>query len=525
MSVDVLIHRYLEDRAGLAPTELDALIAGLRADPQLAASLREQLLLDDLLAQKFALDRRNFEAQVAQRVADFDRGQEQLQAQVADLRAMALAEQQQSLQAGRRRWGKYVLALAALAIVGVSLYIALPIRERRPPLATVVDVNGDVQLKRNGESAPAKVAAAVQEGEQVIVPRDGSLLLKYPDSTEIHIKEDSAVTFGSPVPTPAKHLRIDRGQLVANVAPQRFGDMQITTPHAVARVNGAKLRLVVVEDEHTLLDVSEGKVNFDRIADSRSIIVTASETGIAARDVLQTRQLIWPDRRDGLTYLLSPLETCEPDNDKPLMVARNPDTRNMRVAALEARGDAALLESRLAYELKGGHLISAEAGADIFELSRGRLEMSLEAVFAPASLDQTGPARIVALADNNEPPNFTLSQDGGEVTFLLRTDTDLPKDLPRLAVHSSESPFHLTITYRSGELIAYLEGMEIARSKNVLGSLAPWRSGPLTAGADASGERSWRGVLEALAVYNRCLEPGEVLRNAQNYRLLARREM
>jgi hypothetical protein len=54
--------------------------------------------------------------------------------------------------------------------------------------------------------------------------------------------------------------------------------MQIATPHAVG-VNGAKLRLVVVEDEHTLPDVSEGKVQFDRLADNRSIIATASETG------------------------------------------------------------------------------------------------------------------------------------------------------------------------------------------------------------------------------------------------------
>jgi hypothetical protein len=83
----------------------------------------------------------------------------------------------------------------------------------------------------------------------------------------------------------------------------------------------------------------------------------------------------------------------------------------------------------------------------------------------------------------------------------------------------------LTITYRSGELVAYRDGTKIACWKDVLGSLAPWRSGPLTAGADASGERSWHGVLEAFAVYNRCLEPGEVARNARNYRLLAGRGM
>jgi len=47
----------------------------------------------------------------------------------------------------------------------------------------------------------------------------------------------------------------------------------------------------------------------------------------------------------------------------------------------------------------------------------------------------------------------------------------------------------------------------------------------LTVGADASGEHPWRGILEAFALYNRCLEPGEVARNARNYRLLAGRGM
>src|SRR5438445_10181682 len=90
--IDLLLHRYLEDRDSLAARELDALIAALRADPELAGSLREQLLLDDLLAQKLALDRRNFVAQVEQRVADFNRGQTELSRQTADLRSIAAAE-------------------------------------------------------------------------------------------------------------------------------------------------------------------------------------------------------------------------------------------------------------------------------------------------------------------------------------------------------------------------------------------------------------------------------------------------
>src|SRR4029079_12976930 len=90
--IDLLVPRYLEARDSLTTREFDALIAALRADPQLAARLRDQLLLDDLLAQKLALDRRNFVAQVEQRIADLNRGQTELSRQTADLRSIATAE-------------------------------------------------------------------------------------------------------------------------------------------------------------------------------------------------------------------------------------------------------------------------------------------------------------------------------------------------------------------------------------------------------------------------------------------------
>jgi hypothetical protein len=151
----------------------------------------------------------------------------------------------------------------------------------------------------------------------------------------------------------------------------------------------------------------------------------------------------------------------------------------------------------------------------------------LEAIFSPASMDQAGPARIISLADEaDREPDFALAQDGPDFMFCLKTDAKAATaGPPKLTISSSDSPLHLTLTYRHGEFIAYQDGMEIARSNDLLGSLAAWRSGPLTVGADASGERPWRGIMEALALYNRCLEPGEVARNARNYRLLARGSM
>jgi hypothetical protein len=219
-------------------------------------------------------------------------------------------------------------------------------------------------------------------------------------------------------------------------------------------------------------------------------------------------------------------QTSEALQSQQKTVVRNPDTRSLRSTPLEPCGNASLLENRFFYELSGGYLKATDAGPDIFKTSHGGSELTLEAVFSPASMEQAGPARIVALTADDDEPDFALDQEGPDFTFCLKTDakpaTTTP---PRVTINTPDTPVHLTMTYRNGELIAYRDGMEIARSQDLWGSLAAWRPGPLTVGADASGERSWRGIMEALALYNRCLEPGEVARNARNYRLLAGRGM
>jgi hypothetical protein len=525
--MDSLLHRYLEDRASLAPRELDDLIAALRADPGQAASLRDQILLDDLLAQKLTLDRRNFVAQVEQRIADLNRGHAEIHGQVADLRSLAAAEKSvPSASTTAWRWSKYVLALSTLLIVGLVGYTVLKNRPQTPSIAKFIEVSGEVTIEQNGESQPAEVDGALESGQLVTVPRGGSVTISYQDGTELRVKGNSSVSFGAEQPTAAKQIRIDRGEVVATIKPQPAGAMRFTTPHAIAAAPASHIRLVVTE-EGTLLDVSEGEVQLDHLAYQRKLKVAANETGTASRDTLQISQLTWPYRRDGLSYLFSPLESSPAKDNKPLHVVRHAETRSLRPTPLELRGDAVLSESRWFYELNGGHLFSSDAGPDIFAASRGGSELTLEAVFSPASMDQTGPARIMSLADEtDEGPDFALDQDGPDFTFCLKTDAKAaPAAPPKLTINSADSPLHLTLTYRHGEFIAYRDGMEIARSNDMLGSLAAWRSGPLTVGADASGERPWRGIMEAIALYNRCLEPGEVARNARNYRLLARGSM
>jgi hypothetical protein len=522
---DALIHRFLDDRLSLAPPELDELIALLKADAELAAAVYDQLWLDDLLAQKLTLDRRNFVAQVEQRIADFERGQQELSRQVADVRAMAAAERGERLRRQRRaqrwRWA-LALSLAALGLGGAVAWRWL--LEEHVVVARVTAVEGQVTLGEGDEAQPVQVDGVLESGQQLSVPPGGWVRLEYADGTQVRIKGDSAVTLGGETGGGGKQLRVQRGEVVAQVRPQRVSAMRFTTPHAVASASGSLLRLVV-QEEATVLDVSEGQAKLERLGDPRLLTVTANESGLASRDTLQIRQVSWPDRRDGLAFLLSPLES-RPEQGKPLVVARHPQTRHLCLASLEPRGAAILRDSQPFFELNGGYLLFGDAGHAMLAVSRGSSELTLEAIFSPASLDQPGPARIVALADESDDHDFALTQEGREVTFSLRTDTPPPDPAPlRVPLVESERPLHCTITYRHGELIAYLDGVEVARWKNLWGSLTAWRPGALSVGADPSGKNPWRGILEGFALYNRCLEPNEVARNAQNYRLLAGRGM
>jgi hypothetical protein len=542
--IDLLIHRYLEDRSSLSPDELDQFIAALRVDPDLAAMLRGQLLLDDLLAQKLTTDRRNFVAQVEQRIADLDRGQEAIGRQFADLSSMAAAErvarsQEQGvrgqgsavggLRLRLRRWAGLFVAAALLCAVGAAVYWLHHAPPHELTVATVLAVGGEVRIGDRDESRPAEVDSAIERGEAVVVPAGGLLTLRVGApagiQARIQLKGDSEIVVGDEAPGQPRTIRMLHGEMVVSMKPLLAEKLRFVTPHSTSTTSAGQLRLVVT-GESTLLDVSEGQVQFDRLSDKRSILVAANESGFASRDTLQIRQVMWPDRRDGLAYLLSPLEKDE-DGKAPLVVARNPETRHLQLAALEPRGDAALLESRFFAELNGGYLISQDAGPNIFQTSRHSSELTLEAIFCPADLNQSGPARIVALGgDESDAPDFALAQDGCEVTFSLRTDAAPAQPAPpRVTMSTADTPLHLTVTYRNGDLTVYRDGMEIARSKDLWGSLAAWRSGPLTIGADAGGDHPWRGILEAFALYNRCLEPGEVARNARNYRLLAGRGM
>jgi ferric-dicitrate binding protein FerR (iron transport regulator) len=514
MALNELIHRFLENQAELSPEDFDALIAGLREQPGRAAALREQLMVDCLLAQKLSLDRRNFLAQVEQRIADYERSEEEIDSQVVELRELAAAEIERPAARHRQSlWVQGVLAVSLAAILAAVFVVPRFLPRQPHAVARVKDVEGAVTATQDAQSTTLADAATLFAGQEIATPAGGSLEIEYEDRSVVKIAGDSVMTVDSEPTSGAKRISIERGQLWADVAPQTDGAMQIVTPHAVATVLGTQFRLTVDADD-TLLEVSEGEVRLDRIDQAESITVADNESGLASDDVLDHRTVKWPEDTAALAFAFDPFTRTEG-------LFRNPESGNLNPAEYEVVGSAAANRLRGLVELSGGCLRELEGGRDIVTLSQSSSQFSLELVFTPAPNQPNSPARIVSLEGEAGSPNFVLSQAGNQLLFEFLSDGG---DQRPLAVPLPASrPLHVTLSCQDGAMVAYVAGKAVAQRADQLGSLATWTHGPLVIGADGRGHSAWHGTIEALAIYHRAVAADEAARNVHHYRLLAGR--
>jgi ferric-dicitrate binding protein FerR (iron transport regulator) len=524
-----LIQRFLDDRRELSSDELDALIAGLRAEPARAVELREQLLVDDLVAQKLTLDRRNFLAQVEQRIADFEQAESEIDQQVAELHSLASAPVTPAAgPSAASNWLKAALGLALVALVAGFFVLPRFLPQRAHVVAKVIQVGGPVATVRAEERTSLAADQSLYAGQQIESPPGGWLSLEYPDQTKLRIAEGTLVTLDEEPGTGAKRVHLARGELWADVTRQSGGPMQFLTPHAIATVLGTQLRLTVSGDD-TLLFVEEGKVRLGHRGNAEPIDVAASESGLATSDSLDLQTVEWPAATEGLAFVFDPFVHRIPQT-------RNPISGNWLSSPLEVVGSVAVNELNDMYELSGGHFLAPREGEDIVQVSRESREFALELVFSPSPAGQSGRARIVGIESDDGSHCFELSQvnDGqaneGQASdgfvWELRTDAGPPPAPLRFGLDrpgNSPGMIHLTISYREGNLAIFQNSRLIASRDDWHGSLANWQLGPLVIGADSRGHQTWQGSIESLAIYHRWLDSDEVARNVQNYRILSGR--
>ena len=489
MTDQELIHRFLEDPAGLAEADLEQLIAHLRAEPAKAVELREQLIVDDLLGQKLAVDRKNFIIMVQQRLTDYERGEEEVYNQVADLRAIAEAEIEKKVRPpGINPWIKFAGGIS-LIVVPLLCFIVWRYQESAPrAVANVEELSGQVVRLKGSTEEPLRLGQAVSTGETIVAAPGSTVLWKYKDGTTIRILGDSETKISADT-TLAKQVRLERGELVASVAKQIHGPMVFTTPHATATVRGTEFRLIVAET-NTQLDVTEGKVDFQRNNGSQVLQLAANESGIATAANIQENKALWPVNRASAAFIYEGL-------DKPL--ARNPETGNLRETSLLDEAD--------------------EAGKDTLSFLKKSGEFACDILFTPEKTFNPQPAVLCSFGPyGNE--NFLLLQKGKELFVQLRGESSSTPIVVELGEIALGSPHYVSIACRDGAIGAVVDGVEVSVKEEMQSLISSWEEGPLVVKADASGKRLWRGEIAALAIFDQFVDKDLSNANRLRYKQL-----
>lgn len=518
--IDQLMKRYVEDRTSLEPDELDVLIDALRAQPALAVEIHSQLLLDDLLAQKLAVDRRNFLAQVGQRIGDFEQGEEEIYNQVSELRALAEAELVERPVRKSNAWTMAIVAVVAAGLAVVAFlgpqYMPAPIRA----VAEVRDVIGDVVLVKGAERLPVLPGDSIETGKQFEIAAGARLRLEYRDKTVVQFGHDRLSTKFELVAdrkSQAKLVRLNQGEALASVTPQRdLGPMVFQTPQARAIIVGTEFRLVVLPQD-TRLDVTEGEVEFVRLLDGAKSLVAANQSAEANATGLVLRELRWPDLPDSLLFSLR--------GEKNVPLFRKPNDALTQIATeFQVRGPAQFVAGVNVYNLNGGSLVSEEGGNDLVANLRDHSSFTIEAIVMADSY-RSHDGRIFALNDTREEANFRLLQRGNELVFQLKTDSGKQLQELKLGSIKADRAVHIAIVYDGKSLAGFVNGQEKSRLSGLKNGLAGWTDGALSLGANAEGRHPWRGTICDLAITDRALQNFEIARSHGQYQTLyARRD-
>ena len=231
------------------------------------------------------------------------------------------------------------LADASRIRAGQRILIPTHLLTFEPSHATILEVAGDVDLRRaQGASASVQAGTRIDMGDQ-LVTRVGSALIQFADLSTVVIQPDSSVLFNKltafgPAGMVDTHLRFTYGRGTATVRPQNRGDrFRIQTPEGVAAVRGTQFRVGHSEADGTPrsnTETLEGLVAFARSGASTDVpqgfgvaagpggvvketLLTAPQWISTDTSIATAGQLAWSALPGAERYLLSWASATNPD--------------------------------------------------------------------------------------------------------------------------------------------------------------------------------------------------------------------
>jgi hypothetical protein len=183
---------------------------------------------------------------------------------------------------------------------------------------------------------------------------------------------------------------------------------------------------------------------------------------------------------------------------------------------LQISGAVSWLGSGAGVNMNGGRIGTSVPASKIISALQSSNTSSFEIWALPANLVQDGPARMLSIGGDTDFQNFILGQDAaGFEVRLLHTGKD-SKAHPRLTTTSGPAIAvqHVVHTYDGITERLFVDGVEHPQTVTVAGNYSNWDSTDLfNIGNEGNSERPFLGDIYLVAVYDRALDPSEVLQN------------
>jgi ferric-dicitrate binding protein FerR (iron transport regulator) len=279
-----ILAKFLGDRESLSDNEYIQLSETLKNDVALRKSLQQELVFEEFLSRSLSFDRRNFGAQMAQRLRDLE-PQPKLKLQPREVRfplgQQPLVRLRTTRQHRRDQTNSGVLALAACVALLLGAYFLLSKNSSlsvvySSTVAKVESVAGKAEWARGEKRGEIKVGEEVSVDDTIEVAENGQVTLVYPDQSKIELRPRAKVAFRSQDNAREKIVFLKEGRLIAQISKQKAGAFALESPHALVKVIGTHFSLTQSADE-TQVAVKEGIVSLQRISDSAEIQVTEGQ--------------------------------------------------------------------------------------------------------------------------------------------------------------------------------------------------------------------------------------------------------
>ncbi len=189
-------------------------------------------------------------------------------------------------------------AAFALVVGGFALRRSGEDPRQDPLFAQVVDLQGSAMLTEASGRRPLQSTAILRPGDEIATGAGTSLVLAYLGDSRFAVGPEAALALDPPGEAESV-VRVNRGRLEAEVAPQRPGHALVfATPHARATIVGTRLALDVSAAQ-TKIEVTSGRVLFERLADRSLTEIAAGQTAISAHASPTVREPAAPSAPSG----------------------------------------------------------------------------------------------------------------------------------------------------------------------------------------------------------------------------------